>query len=98
MARTRSLDYETKRDAILVKSAELFAKFGYAGSSISMIAQACGISKALLYHYYPDKEAVLFDVLSSHLEHLLQVAQETELATPNAEDRLYALSAALLKS
>jgi len=65
MARTRAQDYDAKRLVILHKSAELFAQYGYSGTSITMIADACGVSKALLYHYYPDKEAVLFDILSA---------------------------------
>src|SRR5271166_1779785 len=51
MARTRAQDYDAKRDTILGKAADLFAKHGYPGTSISMIAEACGVSKALLYHW-----------------------------------------------
>ena len=97
MARKRAQDYEVKREGILLKAADLFARFGYSGTSISMIADACNVSKALLYHYYPDKEAVLFDVISAHLTQLLEVIEAAEASAP-PQERLYALSAALLEA
>ena len=63
MARTRANDYDKKRQGILSRSAALFAEHGYTGTSITMIAEACGVSKALMYHYYSSKDAVLFDLL-----------------------------------
>lgn len=94
MARTRAQDYTAKREVILHKSAGLFAQFGYAGTSIAMIAEACGVSKALLYHYYPDKEAVLFDLLSAHLEELVSTVESA--AARAGESRLEAVAVALL--
>ena len=95
MARTRSQDYDAKRLAILRASAKLFARHGYAGTSVTMIAEACGASKALLYHYYPDKEAVLFDVLSTHLQALVAAV---EAAAQAPDDRLGRLAEALLEA
>ena len=42
------------------------------------IAAACGVSKALLYHYYEDKEALLFDVIRVHLQELLEVVRDAD--------------------
>jgi AcrR family transcriptional regulator len=89
MARPRAHDYDDKRKLILECAGELFARRGYGGASITMIAKACGVSKALLYHYYPDKEAVLFDIISEHLLHLVEVVKE-------AGDELHAMTEALL--
>ncbi len=98
MARRRALDYDDKRKAILDRSAELFAGHGYDGASISMIAEACGVSKALLYHYYGDKAELLFDVIRTHLEDLIQTVEEVagDQAAAPAEERLAALCTALL--
>lgn len=95
MARTRAQDYDAKRGVILAKAAELFARFGYSGASITMIGEACGVSKALLYHYYPDKEAVLYDILATHLEELLSAVERAAEGAPEG-DRLYVIAAALL--
>ncbi len=97
MARTRAQDYDAKRSAILTKAAELFARHGYAGASITMIGEACGVSKALLYHYYPDKEAVLYDILATHLEELNLAVERAAEDAPEG-DRLYVIAAALLDS
>lgn len=95
MARARAADYHGKRKAILHRSAGLFAKYGYDRASMNNIAQACGASKALLYHYYDSKEALLFDILHNHLQELLDaVAAVPRNLEPR--QRLHALVSALL--
>ena len=80
MARPRAADHFDKRNAILAQAAELFARHGYDRASLAMIAQAAGVSKALVYHYWRDKEEMLFDVLAQHLQHLVEIARAA--ATP----------------
>lgn len=70
MARPRAADYEDKRRAILDRSAALFAERGIDRASMAEIARACGVSKALLYHYYDSKDALLFDMIVSQLTDL----------------------------
>ncbi|MFD2235984.1 TetR/AcrR family transcriptional regulator [Aureimonas populi] len=96
MARTRAQDYEEKRALILKRSARLFAERGFTGASIMMIADACGVSKALLYHYYRDKESVLFDIVDTHLRELVEVAEAALRPDLSPGDQLDALCAALL--
>lgn len=67
MARTQAKDYAEKRHAILKQSAAVFAERGIDRASMAEIAKACGVSKALLYHYYDSKDALLFDVIETHL-------------------------------
>jgi AcrR family transcriptional regulator len=98
MARTRAPDYDEKRQAILHRTAELFARHGFTGASITKIAEACGISKALLYHYYRDKDAVLFDILANHLSLLVAAVEAAAAARASARERLHAIVAALLDS
>ena len=98
MARTRAQDYDEKRQAILHQVAELFARHGFTGASLSLIAEACGMSKALLYHYYRDKEAVLFDILSNHLAVLIAAVEKAAAEPNSARGRLHAIVAALLES
>lgn len=45
--------------SILQAALELFAHQGYKGTSISQIAKEAGVSKGLIYNYYPSKEALL---------------------------------------
>ena len=98
MARTRATDYDDKRRAILDRSAELFAEHGYDRASMSKIAEACGVSKANLYHYYKDKEALLFDVIRFHLEELLEVVEAADRPDLSPAARLRELVAAILEA
>ena len=97
MARSRAKDYDDKRLIILHRSAQLFAGSGYVGTSMNMIADACRVSKALLYHYYPDKEAILFDMLSAHLEKLVVAVEKADDEMANPQARLKTIISTLLE-
>ena len=98
MARARATNYDDKRKAILDRSAELFSEYGYDRASMNRIAEACGVSKANLYHYYKDKDELLFDVIRFHLQHLLEVVEAARDAALNPFDQLRAFAAALLEA
>ena len=76
MARTQAADYEQRREAILDRAAELFASRGFNGASIADLAVSCATSKSLIYHYFPSKEDVLFEVMASHIDQLLNDTEE----------------------
>lgn len=88
MARTQAADYEERREAIVEKSAALFAARGFLGASVSDIAKACNTSKSLLYHYYPSKEDVLYAVMASHIDTLVDHVEEALAAPGDARARL----------
>ena len=97
MARPLAADHDDKRRAILKASASTFARLGYDRASTQEIASAAGVSKALLYHYYANKEELLVAILREHLDELVTAvtaADDTRLAP---RDRLRALIAALLE-
>ncbi len=97
MARVRAAEYDDKRDAILDRAAELFAAKGFARTSMNAISTACGASKAALYHYYDGKDALLFDILDSHIRFLLETVEEIAAAEPDPETRLYRLTEGLMQ-
>jgi len=70
MARGRSPGYDDQREMILARAAHLFADRGYFATSMNQVAEACGLSKATLYHYYEDKYALLLSIAESHVSHL----------------------------
>lgn len=65
-----------RAEMIRAAAAELFAERGYASASIAELAAACGISKALMYHYYRDKEHLLSDIADSYIERLQTIVGE----------------------
>ncbi|MCO5231196.1 MAG: TetR/AcrR family transcriptional regulator [Chitinophagales bacterium] len=50
-------------DYILKQSLRLFRKKSYHNTSIADIAEACGLLKGSLYHYFPSKEALMIAVI-----------------------------------
>lgn len=72
MARPRADTYDETRRGILEKSAGAFARRGYANTTINDLAEANGISRGLLYHYFSSKEALLHEMLTTHLDYLLE--------------------------
>ncbi|MBC7360896.1 MAG: TetR/AcrR family transcriptional regulator [Candidatus Aminicenantes bacterium] len=56
---------------ILERSRELFFRYGYSRLSMDEIAEDLGVSKATLYRYFPDKEALLRAVIGKTQEQIL---------------------------
>jgi AcrR family transcriptional regulator len=76
MPRGKAPTFDLQRAAILEAAARLFADKGFAGASMADLARACGVSKALLYHYYRDKEHLLFDTADSYMDTLIAIVAE----------------------
>ena len=66
----RRLDVDERRRQLLERGAELFTSHPYDELSMSKIAAEVGISKALLYHYFPSKQAYFEETLSAWAEQL----------------------------
>ena len=91
MARTQAADYEDRREAIVEKAAQLFAENGFLGASVLDLAKACQTSKSLLYHYYPSKEDVLYAVMASHIDRLVEDVDKAMAIEGGAKQRLKTL-------
>lgn len=96
MARPQSPDYDKRREAILDAAASLYARRGFAGASVADLATACGTSKSLIYHYFPAKDDILYGVMTSHLEDLVDAA-EAATRSGDAETRLRALTLSFMR-
>jgi AcrR family transcriptional regulator len=69
------LDVEERRRRLLELGTDLFARHDYAALSMAAIAREAGISKALLYHYFPSKEEYFVATLQQGAE---EIARRTE--------------------
>lgn len=96
MARSIAKDHEDKRSRILTIAAQQFAAQGYAHASMAQVSEACGISKANIYHYYPSKTALLFDILNSYLSELRDRVCGLAEQGLSPDERLRALTAEVL--
>jgi len=91
MARGRAAGYDDQRELILAHAAALFAQRGYPATSMNEVAQACGLSKATLYHYYRDKYALLVSIAEGHVRKLDTLVAEVLAQGLAPEMRLRAL-------
>jgi len=76
------LDVDERRRRLLAAGAELFTRFAYDELSMAKIAKEAGISKALLYHYWPSKEAYFVATLEDKAEELAQRTAPDETLPP----------------
>jgi AcrR family transcriptional regulator len=91
MGRGRHAGYDEQREMILERAAALFARGGYPGTSMNQVAEACGLSKATLYHYYRDKYALLVSIADSHVTRLQGIVEDALAEEKTAQGQLRAL-------
>lgn len=87
---------DAKRDLILTSALGVFGRYGYKRTSMDLIAQAAGVSRAALYQHFANKEQVFRAVVGRMLDDLI-LAAETEVETAETvADKLYGALAARL--
>lgn len=91
MARGRSPGYEDQRELILNQAAALFARRGYPATSMNEVAEACGLSKPTLYHYFKDKYTLLVHIADGHVSRLQALVEEIQAQNLPPEPRLRTL-------
>lgn len=70
------------RNSIIQTAMKLFAKQGFAGTSISQIAEKAKISRSLIFHHFTNKSDLWKAVKTSYVEQL-----DPDLETPAATDQ-----------
>jgi AcrR family transcriptional regulator len=69
------MQVDDRRRQLLERGAELFATHSFSELSMAKIAREAGISKALLYHYFPSKQDFFVATLQQGAE---EIARRTE--------------------
>ena len=90
----RRLEVDERRRRLLDLGADLFARHGYEELSMARIAREAGISKALLYHYFPGKQAYFAATLEQQARALAE-ATEPDPDLPPADQLAHAVGAYL---
>ncbi|MGO9382948.1 MAG: TetR/AcrR family transcriptional regulator [Mycobacterium sp.] len=76
----RRLSPEDRRAELLALGAEVFGKRPYDEVRIDEIAERAGVSRALMYHYFPDKRAFFAAVVRDEADRLYE---STKRPPPN---------------
>ncbi len=71
----RRLSPEDRRAELLALGAEVFGKRPYDEVRIDEIAERAGVSRALMYHYFPDKRAFFAAVVKDEADRLYEATQ-----------------------
>jgi len=75
------LDVDERRRRLLESGVDLFARHAYDELSMAAIAREAGISKALLYHYFPSKQAFFVATLEQKAGELAEAVDPAGPAT-----------------
>jgi len=71
MARRIGSDGVKTRSAICDAAVRLIARYGYEALSMRRLAEEIDLGAAALYRYFPNKQAMLYHLLESHMDDLL---------------------------
>ena len=70
MAKAKTLRWERRPDdrpqELLEAALRVFAQQGYAGTRLDDVAEAAGVTKGTIYHYFDTKEELLFGAIDHH--------------------------------
>jgi AcrR family transcriptional regulator len=89
------LHSDERREQLVARAAELFAGNGYEELSMSRIAREAGISKALLYHYFPSKRQLFETALTAAADDLQRRTAAVDATLPPVEQVSASLDAFL---
>jgi AcrR family transcriptional regulator len=83
VAATRSrMTVDARREQLLDSGAELFAERAYGDVSLDEIAEFCGVSRGLLYHYFDGKRDFYVATVRRASERLRDVEPDPSLDRP----------------
>jgi len=91
-------DQDSTRDVIMRSARQLFARRGYAATSMRTIAESSGVTKATIYHHFPDKAALFREVLGQALEQIRQSIEREVASAQGPLERVRALAWAHLRT
>jgi AcrR family transcriptional regulator len=74
----RVVQHSPARTRVLDAALDLFADHGVSGTSLQMIADAVGITKAAVYHQFRTKDQIVIAVTERELGRLLPALEEAE--------------------
>ena len=95
MAEQRSQRTGTARERLLAAAAELFSRHGVSGTSLQMIADELGVTKAAVYHQFQSKEDIVWAVINPVLDRLAVIVDAAEARRSRA-DRVETLLAGII--
>ena len=79
---------EKRRREILHAALEAVREKGYHQTTLDDIAERLGVRKTALYHYFPDKDSILYECHQESLAELDRIMEESEACCAGPGERL----------
>lgn len=76
------------KERLIKASTDLFSKKRYLDTSIREIGEAAGVNPSLVYHYFKNKEEILFTIIERFSLHLINSLQEIQTKETDPVDCL----------
>jgi AcrR family transcriptional regulator len=86
------LEVDARRTQLLEVATERFGQRSYDRVSVEEIADAAGVSRGLLYHYFPGKRSMYIAVIRAGIDRLIEATTPPEGLSPREQLR-YSLDA-----
>ena len=77
------------REKIMAAAVQLFAEYGYHAAPLRDIARMTGIQAASIYYHYANKQALLVEIMETHMRHLNANLDRILRKQTSPEERLH---------
>src|ERR687883_267141 len=82
-------DSRSVREKVLAAAVQLFAEYGYHAAPLRDIARIAGIQAASIYYHYDNKQALLVEIMETHMQQLNAALERILQKYTDPEQRLY---------
>lgn len=83
------LENRSVRDKVLTAAVQLFAEYGYHAATMRDIARIAGIQAASIYYHYASKQALLVEVMETHMRQLNANLEHIVSKQDTVQQRIY---------
>ncbi|HJT58499.1 MAG TPA: TetR/AcrR family transcriptional regulator [Ktedonobacteraceae bacterium] len=82
-------DNRSVREKVLAAAVQLFAEYGYHAAPLRDIARIAGIQAASIYYHYTNKQALLIEIMETHMRQLNANLEHIVHQQTNVQQRLH---------
>lgn len=88
---TESVIDQTVRQRLLAGATQLFARKGYASTTVREIVEAAGVTKPVLYYYFSNKEGIYLELMGSALARYNSLLDQVQRESGSVRERVLSL-------
>ncbi|MGM9927209.1 MAG: TetR/AcrR family transcriptional regulator [Bacillus sp. (in: firmicutes)] len=86
-----------RKQLIVEAATKSFTLFGYKATTMEQVAKLANVGKGTIYNFYKNKEQLFQEIVSTHIDEMKRVAEESLVESLPVEERVYAALNAILE-